>query len=508
MELKDLREGVNPLEGKKFNFEVPVRDLTTILTSYGWKRLPWRHEFETGPHKGIPLVLFLSRDEKVRFAVGLIEQDIPLKMKIDLDEENGRYNIEMNLKSRLKIHIYKTEDRGSWLDTIQEYRKAVGINPPNFSEEAYEPVFCSWYGIHHSVNQNWCLRNAKIAKELGLTTFIIDDGWFFDEKGKWGSYAQTGDWIVSKKKFPQMSKLAIELRDMDMRLLLWISPFMVGKESRAFKRLQPYLIGKESYGVRWLSPAKKKALTYTLGKMDSLYKENKLDGFKIDFVDALPDGDGLLDFYKGLQGLGRNLLFEFRQNYANLFGLQVGAVYRGLDTPLDFEKNLENCILLRAFTPDVPIHTDYIYWHQDEKLENMAKHMIFSVFFVPTISMDLEKLTEEGKNIIREWIRFHREHRNILFGDFDASIDGSYLGARKGKKAIYALFKPIPLAFKNLKELHILNGTEKEKIYLDIPENLKFLEVYKRDFSLQSKGEFSNPVRVEQGGFVKIKEVM
>lgn len=506
MELKDLKEGVNTLAGKKFNFAVPVRNLTTILTSYGWKRLPWRHEFETGPHKGIPLILFLSRDEWVRFAVGIVEQNIPIKVKISLDEENGRYNIEMNLRAMSNIQIYKTEDREFWLDSIREYREVVGIDPPQFPKGAYEPVFCSWYGIHHSVNQDWCLRNAKIAKELGLTTFIIDDGWFFDERGKWGSYIKTGDWMVSKKKFPKMSKLARGLRDMDMRLLLWIAPFMVGKQSETFKRLKSCLIGEESYGVRWLSPAKKNATNYILDKMDSLYKENELGGFKIDFVDALPDGKGLLNFYEGLQKLGKNLLFEFRQNYANLFGMQVGAVYRGLDTPLDFEKNLENCILLRAFTPDVPIHTDYIYWYRDEKLENMAKHMIFSIFFVPTISMDLEKLTKEEKNVIKNWIRFHREHRDILFGDFDASIDGSYLGARKGERAIYALFKPIPLAFENLKELYILNGTETEEIYLDVPENLKFQEVFKRDFTTQSKGKFSNPVRVERGGFVKIYE--
>ncbi len=504
MELKNLKEGINLMEGKKFIFEVPVLDVAIIFTSSGYKKLPWGHEFETGPHKGIPLILFLSRDERVRFAIGLIEQDRHLKVKISLNEENGNYKIEINMRKKDKIHIYKTEDRDSWINSIKEYREAVGMNPPQFPKKAYEPVFCSWYGIHHTVNQNWCLRNAKIAKELGLTTFIIDDGWFFDKRGKWGSYAQTGDWMVSKKKFPQMSKLARELRDMDMRLLLWIAPFMVGKQSKTYNNLGSYLIGKESYGVKWLSPAKKKALNYILDKMNSLYNENKLDGFKIDFVDALPVGDGLLDFYKGLQKIGKNLLFEFRQNYANLFGLQVGAVYRGFDTPLDFEKNLENCIRLRAFTSDVPTHTDYIYWHKDEKLENIAKHMMFSVFFVPTISIDLEKLTGEVKNIIKNWVGFHRQYRGILFGDFDASIDGSYLGARKGKKAIYALYKPVSLKFENLKELHILNGTEADKIYLEIPDNLKVMEVYNRDFTLKSKKKFSNPVQVEQGGFVKI----
>lgn len=459
------------------SLQVPILDITTILTSYGFKQLPWQYKVTMGPHKGIPLILFLNRKGESKFAIGILEQDKEIQMQIRLDEIVAAYNLEISIGAKASVHIFKDETTRPWPQVVKDYRDAVGIKPSSIPKEAYEPVFCTWYGIHHKVNQHWCLENAKIAKKLGLTTFIIDDGWFFDEEGEWGDYARTGDWELSRSKFPDLRGFVTELHEMDMRVLLWISPFMVGRQSKAYKTFEKHLIGEEKRSVRYLEPSSQEVRDYIISKMASLYKDYELDGFKIDFIDSLPKSDGLIDFYREIKNIGSNPIFEFRQYYANMFGLPYGTIYRAVDAPLDFETNLERCILLRVFTPDVPIHIDYLYWHKDEKLENIAKAMIASIFFVPTVSVDLMELSEERKKVIKRWLDFHKECKDVLlFGDFVAY--NSNIQVRKNKKAIFGLFKENLIEIEeDLTEVYILNATESENIWIKRGNEIKSVKI-------------------------------
>ena len=100
--------------------------------------------------------------------------------------------------------------------------------------EAFEPVFCTWTAIHHAVDQEWVLNNARLAAGLGFKTWITDDGWF-TEKASFADYRYSGDWQPALKKFPDFAGHVRQVQAMGFKYLLWVAPFMVGQASAAAK---------------------------------------------------------------------------------------------------------------------------------------------------------------------------------------------------------------------------------------------------------------------------------
>ncbi len=85
---------------------------------------------------------------------------------------------------------------------------------------AWEPVWCSWYGIKNEVNAEYILGMAPLLAAWGFGSVIIDAGWFepqgFDE--------QTGHYVPDEGKFPDLRGLIEQLQAQGLRVLLWCAP--------------------------------------------------------------------------------------------------------------------------------------------------------------------------------------------------------------------------------------------------------------------------------------------
>lgn len=157
-------------------------------------------------------------------------------------------------------------------------------------------------------------------------------------------------------------------------------------------------------------------------------------------------------------------IFELRQMYANIFASQYGMIFRGVDTPLDYWSNLSNMILLRTFTPEPPLHMDYLYWHYDEHEANVARHMMVSMFFIPTFSFDPMKLKPAHKAIIRKWLDFYNEHRDTLLNKgFRVQKLNIVVGDQS--KQIVGYFQPDIVEVEGA-EIYVLNGSESDTVIL------------------------------------------
>lgn len=97
-------------------------------------------------------------------------------------------------------------------------------------------LYNSWYATTFNVNEEHQLKLARIAKEIGVETFVIDDGWF---KGRINDKAGLGDWTVDKNKFPNGLKPLIgKINEMGLDFGIWIEPEMVNPNSDLY-RLHP-----------------------------------------------------------------------------------------------------------------------------------------------------------------------------------------------------------------------------------------------------------------------------
>ena len=72
------------------------------------------------------------------------------------------------------------------------------------------------------MNEEHQLALAKIAKDLGVEVFVIDDGWF---KGRINDKGGLGDWTVDKNKFPNGLQPMIEkINALGLHFGIWIEP--------------------------------------------------------------------------------------------------------------------------------------------------------------------------------------------------------------------------------------------------------------------------------------------
>ena len=92
----------------------------------------------------------------------------------------------------------------------------------------------------NTMNEKDVLAEIEVAHRMGIEVFVIDAGWF----------EKTGDWRVSRTRFPHgMEPIAEKLKGYGMKLGLWFSPTEAAVSSAILGRNRPYLVsrgGKES----------------------------------------------------------------------------------------------------------------------------------------------------------------------------------------------------------------------------------------------------------------------
>ncbi len=85
-----------------------------------------------------------------------------------------------------------------------------------------------WYGHAYldSMNQERMLQEIEVAHRLGIDVFVLDTGW----------YEKTGDWAVSRKRFPGgLAEIRNKLSGYGMKLGLWFGPTSAGISSKMLR---------------------------------------------------------------------------------------------------------------------------------------------------------------------------------------------------------------------------------------------------------------------------------
>lgn len=462
-------------------------------------KIPRNFDEKTSSHHNFPFLSFINRKGINKLALGIKDPKSGYRLIGKLDEKNEcEYRLEVRnisnvFKEYFRYQIFFSRKKESWFEVTKAYSEWTETERKDIPSYAYEPVFCTWYAAHQGLHQNWIEKTALEAYKLGYRIFIVDDGWFTLDTGR--GYWYTGDWKVCNTIFGDFEAHVRRVQNIGMKYILWIAPFMIGKYSKAYKKFKDLLVAqKESFAN--LCPQSKLARKYILEVVTNLYQYYHLDGFKFDFIDNLPvepcsenshqhfcetPGEGveiiLEELKKRLHKLNSNIpLIEFRQRYATPVMRRYSTAFRALDAPLDFDTNRRRIINLRSFTGRFPVYSDPIYWHKGESLSNIALHFISCIFSVPMLSVDLLEISEDEKKVISFWTNFSRENREILlFGKLVPIFVGgdfSVVCSIHNRREILALYNnnsyyiEKELLSKNLKELFILNGSNREGISL------------------------------------------
>ncbi|MET8263014.1 alpha-galactosidase [Micromonospora arida] len=93
-------------------------------------------------------------------------------------------------------------------------------------------LYNSWEATYFAVEAQSQLALARIAAELGVETFVVDDGWFV---GRDDDTAGLGDWTPDPAKFPAgFDTFIADVRALGLNFGLWVEPECVNPKSSLY----------------------------------------------------------------------------------------------------------------------------------------------------------------------------------------------------------------------------------------------------------------------------------
>ena len=167
------------------------------------------------------------------------------------------------------------------------------VLPIHFRDALRPVLFNSWCATTFHVNEQQQIALAKIAKQIGVELFCMDDGWF---KGRDNDRAGLGDWTPDPKKFPHgLGPMIKAINDLGMNFGLWVEPEMVNPDSDLYRAhpdwvfYYPKRTRHEGRNQLVLNLARPDVYQYTLDWMTKLLSENNIKFIKWDHNRALTE---------------------------------------------------------------------------------------------------------------------------------------------------------------------------------------------------------------------------
>ena len=417
------------------NLVPDVGELASVYT--------WRFREFTAANRSFPYLSLVSRSGINQLAVGFINQVLETELRGQMDYRPGEYQIYLSRPSSplvsltrkvLEDELFISREKKYWFRVVKTYADYVdekyGYQCRSVPEGAYEPVWCSWFAFTDDINQEVILENARLGKELGVGTILVDAGWNTPTGDWFRSDGPYGDYVPVKEKFPDLKGLVQRIRgELGLKVEFWVSLFWVGTSSRAYQKLKlAKVITDEGENIN-LCPRHPLTREHVARTAERVMREFALDGLWIDFMDSIPReckaqhqhiyesmGEGFAECIKAIhQAITRvnpQAFIEFRLTHANLHNKRYANIYETSDTPHDFDLNRRLGIITRSLARGIVVKADPTIWNYGERDENVAKHMATMVMGgVPALSVDLRKIPESHRRIIRAWLNFYQENK-------------------------------------------------------------------------------------------------
>ncbi|RKD90737.1 alpha-galactosidase [Mangrovibacterium diazotrophicum] len=127
------------------------------------------------------------------------------------------------------IYTFSSEGRGQVSRNLHDWGRQYGMVGGN---KIHDIVLNSWEGAYFTFNENTLTGMMDDAAEMGIETFVLDDGWFGNKYPRNNDDAGLGDWQTNKKKLPRGLDYLIDYaHSKGLKFGLWIEPEMVNPES-------------------------------------------------------------------------------------------------------------------------------------------------------------------------------------------------------------------------------------------------------------------------------------
>ena len=127
------------------------------------------------------------------------------------------------------IYTFSSSGRGQISRNLHDWGREYGMTG---GTEIHDIVLNSWEGAYFTFDENTLTEMMDDAAEMGIETFVLDDGWFGNKYPRNNDDAGLGDWQTNTKKLPRgLDYLIDHAHSKGLKFGLWIEPEMVNPES-------------------------------------------------------------------------------------------------------------------------------------------------------------------------------------------------------------------------------------------------------------------------------------
>ena len=475
---------------------------------------------------GMPLASLYNKANDNRVTVALSDPVNPTTISAGVVEETGSVLMKIDLFSQLCPAIEEYEliiriDRrkipfSQCLKDAREWWDSLGYKCAYVPEYAKLPMYSTWYSFHQHTIPEEILAECKIAKEYGMDTVIVDDGWQTDDNSR--GYAFCGDWQVCEKKIPDMKKFVDDVHALGMKFMIWFSVPFVGYESQNYEKFKgKYLKTRENVRASVLDPRFKEVRDFLTDIYVSSVKKYGWDGLKLDFIDSFSlSEDSSTDYEnmdtvsveEGLQKLlseameklkqiNPDILIEFRQSYIGPAISKYGNIFRVTDCPCDPIFNRVFSLKLRLTSKDTAVHSDMIMWNNNDTNESVLYQLLSVMFAVPQISVRFNNITSDHKKLLKNYLSFWKNHRDTLLNGeltvFDAEANYSLAQSKNDKESVAVLYQGVVKKAENVENEYVFNSTGHDGIYIETSQEREY-EIYDIFGNMYASGKIPSGV--------------
>ena len=303
----------------------------------------------------------------------------------------------------------------------------------------------NWEATYFDFTEDKLIEIAEKAKECGIELFVLDDGWFGQRSSE---HAGLGDWTPNLNRLPEGIKgLAQRIEDMGMKFGLWFEPEMINRDSDLYREHPDWILAAPGYRSSHgryqyvLDFSRKEVVDCIYRMMAKILSEAKVSYVKWDmnrsitecYSAALPpdrQGEvyhryilGVYDMYERLTEEFPQLLFESCASGGGRF--DPGMLYYAPQAwTSDDTDAVERVKIQYGSTYCYPLssmgsHVSAVPNHQlnrNTPLRTRANTAYFGTF---GYELNLNLLSEEEQEEVKEQIRFMKEYRHLIqFGTF------------------------------------------------------------------------------------------
>ncbi len=305
-----------------------------------------------------------------------------------------------------------------------------------------------WEAVYFDHSLPALLELAELAASVGVERFVLDDGWFGARRGE---KAGLGDWQVSRDVWPDgLNPLIDRVTELGMEFGLWFEPEMVNLDSDVARQHPEWIMAAdadrlpvESRFQQVLNIGIPECYEYIRDAMVELLNSYDIRYIKWDhnrdLIEAGTQSSGRPGVHQQTLAFYR-LVDELKQGFP---GLEIESCSSG-GARVDLEVLqrtdrvwVSDCIdpqerqmMHRWTTQLIPpelmgAHIASGVSHTTGRWHTLGFRAATAIFGHLGIEWDLRNATSEEIAELREWIAFHKQHRQLLHNGETVRLDTS-----------------------------------------------------------------------------------